>query len=146
LPSTEDAVPFNIWFEVPYGTGLRSFSVSSKITFQEVFNEIATQMGKFTGFLHVGYIFSFTPKSPKPCPVALESETSWNRLLMIAATHIESEKAKNRGRGIVKPWTVRIEMMGEEEMKGEKPAPGKVHCDYLKCQMHLADICIYLGC
>ena len=81
-------------------------------------------------FLRIGYIFSFLPKTPKPWPKFLDGEKAWNLLVCDAATWIEAEKRKNKNKGIVRPWFMRIEDLAEEKTATPK-APVSSNVLYL---------------
>lgn len=54
----------------------------------------------------IGYIPSYKPKNPKPIPKMLEDEESWEILLDDVSDYIMACKSKNRGKGVVKAFTV----------------------------------------
>jgi hypothetical protein len=69
----------------------------------------------------VGYIPSYKPKNPKPVPKMLEDEESWEILLDDVSDYIDACKSKNRGKGVVKPFTVLlIDMSAPDGIGGKK--------------------------
>jgi hypothetical protein len=63
----------------------------------------------------IGYIPSYKPKNPKPIPKMLEDEESWEILLDDVSDYIVACKSKNRGKGIVKAFTViLVDMSGPD--------------------------------
>jgi len=48
------------------------------------------------------------PKSGKPIPKLLEDEESYCLLVSNIRQHINEQKAKNRGKGVVKPFSITI--------------------------------------
>ncbi|KAF8509016.1 hypothetical protein BU17DRAFT_70602 [Hysterangium stoloniferum] len=105
---------FKIRFEIPYGAATRDLRINSDARYTDFLVDLADSMGLKVSNLRVGYIFSFLPKSPKPKPKLLESEKCWNILIRDLATWIEAEKRKNKGKGIVRPWSVRIEDLNKD--------------------------------
>jgi hypothetical protein len=63
----------------------------------------------------IGYIPSYKPKNPKPVPKMLEDEESWEILLDDVSDYIVACKSKNRGKGVVKAFTViLVDMSGPD--------------------------------
>ncbi|KAF8229465.1 hypothetical protein L208DRAFT_1424146 [Tricholoma matsutake] len=58
--------------------------------------------------LHIGYIPSYKPKNPRPVPKLLEDAEAWEKLVHDVEEYIKSSKAKNQGKGIVKPFSITI--------------------------------------
>ncbi|KAH7924317.1 hypothetical protein BV22DRAFT_1129956 [Leucogyrophana mollusca] len=56
----------------------------------------------------IGYVPSYKPKNPKPVPKLLEDEESWTKLVADVNEYISSSKAKKKGAGVVKAFTVTI--------------------------------------
>ena len=116
--------PIDIHFEVPVSGGLHDLHMTSETAHVEVIFQIAETMGvRKVDMPRIGYIFSFTPKSPKPIPKFFDTPEAWNQLLCDAATYIATEKGKNRGKGQVRAWRIRIEELGS---KGTASGDGKV--------------------
>ncbi|KAM6502833.1 hypothetical protein JOM56_002810 [Amanita muscaria] len=57
---------------------------------------------------HIGYIPSYKPKNPRPVPKLLEDTEAWKKLVDDVEEYIKSSKAKNRGNGVVKPFSITI--------------------------------------
>ena len=117
---------FTIRFEVPYGDELWEVEIMPNSAFVDVFADIATAMDQNVAFLYIGYIFSFIPKSSKPCPIALENESNWKKLVMNAATHVAAEKEKSHGKGVVRPWMICINVLTDDIIP-EESSSRKVH-------------------
>jgi hypothetical protein len=56
----------------------------------------------------IAYIASYLPKSPKPVPKLLEDERAWKKLVKGAGEYIAECKAKKKGKGVVKAFSIRI--------------------------------------
>lgn len=56
----------------------------------------------------IAYVPSYRPKIPKPVPKLLEDEDDWVRLIADVGEYIRTSKAKNKGHGIVKSFTITI--------------------------------------
>jgi hypothetical protein len=75
----------------------------------------------------IAYIASYVPKSPKPVPKLLEDEKSWKKLIQGAADYIDACKQKKNGKGVVKPFSIRIfDTSGEDPGKATAGAVKKV--------------------
>ena len=106
---------FFLHFDIPFGAATRDLEIKSDVRYAEFLVDLADAMGVKVSTLRVGYIFSFLPKSPKPKPKLLDSEKCWKTLICDLATWIESEKCKNKGKGMVCPWSIRIENLNEDK-------------------------------
>jgi hypothetical protein len=71
---------------------------------------VAERMDIGIAFLsHIGYILPWkAPRTGKPVAKLLEDEDSFKTLLENVWAHIDEQKAKNRGKGKVKPFTIQI--------------------------------------
>jgi len=105
--------------------------------------QIAETMGVRVVDLKIGYIFSFVPRSPKPIPKFLDTPAAWNQLLCDAATYIASEKAKNRSKGVVRAWRIRIEEL-QASKGGTSSSDGKV-CDSMPQMTHSCSYTAFEG-
>lgn len=56
----------------------------------------------------IGYIFLFVPKTPKPLPKLLEDDVSYTGMIDEIEDFRSTCRAKNRGKGVVKPFSVQI--------------------------------------
>ena len=59
----------------------------------------------------IAYTASFWPKTPKPVPKLLEGNRDWKKLVKGVREHVEAaldKKGKGKGKGAVKPFTLRI--------------------------------------
>ncbi|KAJ7480177.1 hypothetical protein B0H11DRAFT_1725074 [Mycena galericulata] len=56
----------------------------------------------------IAYIPSYQPKTPKPIPKLLENAAAWKKLIEGVGVHIETAKAKNKGKGVPKPFSIQI--------------------------------------
>ncbi|KAK6971800.1 hypothetical protein R3P38DRAFT_2835562 [Favolaschia claudopus] len=75
----------------------------------------------------IAYTISFWPKTPKPTPKCLEDERDWGKLIRSIEEHISTCQKKNRGKGVVKSFSVRItdapgEPTKQAGKKGKKAA------------------------
>ena len=127
MPLNPIQTVFDIWFKVPYGSASWDLELQSDISYKHAILAIAEVMVTRVHFLRIGYIFSFLPKTPKPRPKFLDSEKAWNLLVCDAATWIEGEKRKNKHKGIVHPWFVRIEDLAEEKTAAPKAPVSSNH-------------------
>ncbi|KAJ7450496.1 hypothetical protein B0H11DRAFT_1877432 [Mycena galericulata] len=57
---------------------------------------------------NIAYIPSYKPKNPKPTPKLLEDEEGWENLVKDVENYISTCKAKNKGKGVVKPFTINL--------------------------------------
>ncbi|KAJ6503538.1 hypothetical protein C8R45DRAFT_1091311 [Mycena sanguinolenta] len=57
---------------------------------------------------NIAYIASYKPKNPKPVPKLLEDEEGWEKLIKDVESYIKDCKAKNKGKGVVKPFTITL--------------------------------------
>jgi hypothetical protein len=72
-----------------------------------------------TSVLHlsqIGYILPWkAPRTGKPVAKLLEDEQSFDKLVENIWAYIDEQKAKNRGKGKVKPFTVQIVDTGPQD-------------------------------
>ncbi|KAJ6456077.1 hypothetical protein C8R45DRAFT_1082217 [Mycena sanguinolenta] len=123
---------FKITFDVPHKSGAtRELEVDSTYSFDQFLDALANKMSTRKSLLSdIAYVASFVPKTPKPVPKLLEDERGWEKLLQSVDNYISASKKKAKGRGIVKPFSIRIyDTSGEESKastaggkKGKKPA------------------------
>jgi hypothetical protein len=97
---------FTIKYEVPYGNGIRTLSLSSTTLFADFLKALTAKMVVHPA--SIGYIPSFVPKSPKPRPKLLEDEESYYAMLDDIADYVATCRSKNRGKGVVKPFHIQI--------------------------------------
>jgi hypothetical protein len=97
-------------FEVPFNGATRDLtSVTSTTTFNEFRLKLAKKMEtQLSLLLHIGYVASYKPKNPRPIPKLLEDTEAWEKLVDDVEEYIKSSKAKNRGKGVVKPFSITI--------------------------------------
>ena len=84
--------------------------IPSDTTFGVFLARIAQRMDvSVTHLAQIGYVLPWNkPKSGKPIPKLLEDEESYCLLVSNIHQHINEQKAKNRGKGIVKPFSIMI--------------------------------------
>ncbi|TFY50737.1 hypothetical protein EVG20_g11357 [Dentipellis fragilis] len=129
-PPVKKLPKFAVPIEVPYRHAYRDIDgITSRTLFNDLMDKIATKMGvRLTLLAHIGYIPSYKPKSTKPVPKLLEGPESWCKLLMDILDYIEGCKAKNKGKGAVKPFTIVIldtsEPVDDNKAKSSKKKHG----------------------
>jgi hypothetical protein len=101
---------FAMTFEVPYGNGAcRELEVSSDTPFSSFLDKLSRTMEVRKTLLSViAYIPSYLPKNPKPIPKLLEDKKSWKKLVESVKAHIKTSRDKNKGKGVVKPFSIQI--------------------------------------
>ncbi|KAJ7368896.1 hypothetical protein DFH08DRAFT_796725 [Mycena albidolilacea] len=83
---------FDMTFGVPYGNGAcRELEVSSDTPFSSFLDKL-----------------SHTMENPKPIPKLLEDKKSWKKLVEGVEVHIKTSRDKNKGKGVVKPFSIQI--------------------------------------
>ena len=84
--------------------------IPSDTTFGVFLARIAQRMDvSVTHLAQIGYVLPWNkPKSGKPIPKLLEDEESYCLLVSNIRQHINEQKAKNRGKGVVKPFSITI--------------------------------------
>ena len=97
---------FNIKYEVPFNNGIRTLNLSSTTPFVDFLKALMTKM--MVPAQAIGYIPSFLPKSPKPLPKLLEDEESYSTMIEDIGDYMALCRAKNRGKGVVKPFHIQI--------------------------------------
>jgi hypothetical protein len=75
-----------------------------------------------THLSHLGYILPWKiPRTGKPIAVLLEDEESFKMLISAIWSHIDEQKAKNRGKGKVKPFSITLtDMSNAHDTAGGK--------------------------
>ncbi|KAG6815761.1 hypothetical protein H0H93_009068 [Arthromyces matolae] len=106
----DDMPPFDIPFEVAFNGATRDLEgVDSSTSFDSFLSMVAKAMETRLHLLsHIAYIPSYKPRNPKPVPKLLESVNAWNRLISDVRDYIATCKAKNKGKGTVKPFSIMI--------------------------------------
>ncbi|KAJ7301730.1 hypothetical protein DFH08DRAFT_978495 [Mycena albidolilacea] len=101
---------FDMTFEVPYGNGAcRELEVSSDTPFSSFLDKLSRTMEvRKTLLSGIAYIPSYLPKNPKPIPKLLEDKKSWKKLVEGVEVHIKTSRDKNRGKGVVTPFSIQI--------------------------------------
>lgn len=82
---------------------------------------------RVTLLAHIGYVPSYVPKTPKPIPKLLEDDEGWQKLIASVNDYIEGCKAKNKNKGVVKPFTIRIVDTSSSGAGEKEPGAKKVH-------------------
>ncbi|KAJ8579516.1 hypothetical protein M405DRAFT_754395, partial [Rhizopogon salebrosus TDB-379] len=129
--------PFAIPFDVPFKNATQSLSgVTSDTTFTAFLEAAAARMEtRISLLLNIAYIPSYRPKTPKPIPKLLEDTESWEALKDDVAEYISGSKAKNKGRGVVKPFVM---MIIDTSLTGESDNR-KVSMILGHCKLTMAD-------
>ena len=105
LSSEESDSAFINRFEVPFGNALHDLELPSDTLWLEFLAYVAVVMGMRVSSLHIGYVFSFWPKSLKPRPKVLDSDKTWKTLLHDARLWLKGKsRLKRKGRQSVMPW------------------------------------------
>lgn len=96
-------------YEVPYKNATRDLTLSASTSFNAFLVALAGRMEtRISHLSSIGYIPSYKPKSPKPVPKLLEDEESYETMLEDIEEHINSSKKKNKNKGEVKSFYIRI--------------------------------------
>jgi hypothetical protein len=99
-----------IAFKVPYKNASCDLIIKSDIPFEKFLTQAAQKME--TSVLHltqIGYILPWkAPRTGKPVAKLLEDKESWETLIQNIFVYIDEQKAKNCGRGHVKPFSIQI--------------------------------------
>ena len=62
-----------------------------------------------THLTHIGYILPWNmPRSGRPIPKLLEDEDSFKALISNVTQYVDEQRAKKKGKGTVKPFSIRI--------------------------------------
>lgn len=109
-PAQKDFEDFVIPFEVPFKNATRDLDgITSQTTFDHFLINLAERMETRISLLTaIACVPSYKPKSPKPVPKLLEDERVWYKLIEDVSDYIKTSKAAKRGKGTVKPFTIRI--------------------------------------
>jgi hypothetical protein len=102
-----DTEPFQLLFDIPCGDAASELEVTSTKTRTNFVSDVCHEIGCKISGLCIGYIFSFLPKNQKPLPKILNDEMTWATLIKNASNWLGTEQKKN-GKGVVKPWSIRI--------------------------------------
>jgi hypothetical protein len=110
-------------FEIPYKNASRDLVVRSDISFLSFLTRVAGKMEtSVTHLSQIGYILPWkAPKTGKPVAKLLEDDEAFGILIGNVWAHVDEQKAKNRGKGIVKPFTISIaDTSGPQDAAGSK--------------------------
>lgn len=75
---------------------------------------------------NIGYTPSYKPRNPKPLPKLLDDEESWELLVSDVQKFIQKEQKKNRGKGEVAPFSIRLTDMSNVDEPSSKTGGKKV--------------------
>jgi hypothetical protein len=97
-------------FKVPYGNGACcELEVSSGTPFSSFLDKLSCTMEvRKTLLSGIAYIPSYLLKNPKPIPKLLEDNKSWKKLVESVEAHIKTSRDKNKGKGVIKPFSIQI--------------------------------------
>lgn len=96
-------------YEVPYKNATRDIVLPGSTSFAQFLTAVAAKMEtRITHLSAIGYVPSYKPKSPKPVPKLLEDDESYEAMLDDIENYIQTSKEKNKGKGIVKAFVIRI--------------------------------------
>lgn len=105
----EEEEDYSIVYEVPFKNASREMVLSSSTSFGKFLVTLGQKMEvSVTHLTAVGYIPSYKPKNSKPVPKLLETSEAYERMMDDIDDYRTACKEKNRGRGKVKPFTIRI--------------------------------------
>jgi hypothetical protein len=100
----------DIAFEIPYKSAFRDLTITSKISFTSFLTRVADKME--TSIVHraqIGYVLPWkAPRTGKPIAKLLEDEEAFQNLINNVWQYIDEQKAKNKGKGKVKPFSIQI--------------------------------------
>lgn len=92
--------------------------ITSATQFNDFIDKVTDKMGTTARSLtHLGWIALYASKTPKPTPKLLEDEEDFAALLTNVWEYMEGCKAKNCGKGIVKPFSIILSDTSKKEMK-----------------------------
>ena len=105
----------DIAFEVLYKNAFRDLIIKSNISFPSFLTRVAEKME--TSIIHrasIGYILPWkVPRTGKPIAKLLEDEEAFGNLINNIWQYIEEQKAKNKGKGKVKPFCIQVVDMAD---------------------------------
>jgi hypothetical protein len=109
----------DIEFDVPCGVATRSTTVSSDITWATFVLRISIVMGcSHVALPPLGYTTSWETKARnKLVPKILDGSESFAKLVKEAREYIRDQKAKNRGKGVVKAWSIQLHNLSAVDAK-----------------------------
>ncbi|KAJ7257020.1 hypothetical protein C8J57DRAFT_1649150 [Mycena rebaudengoi] len=100
---------YSVVYEIPFKNASRELILSSSTPFVEFLVKLSVKMEvSVTHLSTIGYIPSYKPKSPKPVPKLLESSEAYERMMEDIDEYRDACRQKNRGKGTVKPFVIRI--------------------------------------
>jgi len=112
----------DITFEVPYKNASRDLVIKSNISFARFLTRAAERMDTSPLLLsQIGYTLLWnTPKSGRPIAKLLEDEESFQKLIEHVWAYIDQQKARYRGKGKVKPFSIQIVDTSEADNTASK--------------------------
>jgi hypothetical protein len=112
---------FNIEFDVPCGVASCSVTICSNVSWPMFIQKISGVMGcSYNTVPALGYVPSWKLCS-KVVAKILDGSESFEKLVAEIQDYIREQKAKNRGKGVVKAWSIHLRDLFKEET-------GKVCC------------------
>jgi hypothetical protein len=109
-PPSPKALPtFDIEFEVPCGVAVQDVTLHSSNTWTLFVMKVSEVMGcSHNALPPLGYIPSWKPAKAKASPKILDGPETFAKLVKEAQEMIAESKAKNKGKGIVKAWSIQL--------------------------------------
>ena len=108
-PSFKALPTFDIEFEVPCGVAVRDVTLRSSDTWTRFVMKISEVMGcSHNALPSLGYVPSWKPAKAKTTPKILDGPEALAKLVKEARDMIAESKAKNRGKGVVKAWSIHL--------------------------------------
>ncbi|KAI0701535.1 hypothetical protein C8T65DRAFT_788061 [Cerioporus squamosus] len=105
---------YDISFKVPCGQAQREVTIPSSATWTRARSIIAEAMDREPSLLRLGYYALPWDKQQKATTATLlQKDLEWERLTGKVVQYVQSEKAKNRGHGVVKPFTITLVSVGD---------------------------------
>ena len=109
----------DIAFKVPYKNAFRDLAIKSDISFTSFLTCVAEKME--SSIIHrssIGYILPWkVPRTGKPIAKLLEDEEAFRILINNIWQYIDEQKAKNKGKGKVKPFSIQVVDMADTDDK-----------------------------
>lgn len=93
---------------MPCGQALREVTLESTTPWAIARRQFANKMGCPVTLMQIGYTLPWEKKSKIVQPTLLQAHDEWEGLKKQVEQYVQSEQAKNRGRGKVKPFSISL--------------------------------------
>jgi hypothetical protein len=121
-PSAKTGPVFDIEFKVPCGVASQDMTILLSVNWTLFVLKVSEVMGcSHSTVPSLGYIPSWKMTKGKPTPKILDGPEAFTKLIKEIQGHIGKQKSKNKGKGVVKSWSIHL-----MDLKAETEA-GKVH-------------------